>query len=166
MKLTNYMRDAFVSAAMQDVPHTAYEEQAESFGHKSVNALFAKTFPGVDKNNPDVEDWLNQRGVNMPKGLGDLYTYAPSYDCLASQPDVWAELCRLGEKQIAQNEVRHALEVKLRAVARSCNTRKQLVEALPEMEKYLPEDEPAAMRTLPVVANVIADFVNAGWPKA
>jgi hypothetical protein len=35
---------------------------------------------------------------------------------------------------------------------------------LPEFEKYLPEDEAQAVRALPVVTNVVADFVKAGWP--
>lgn len=47
----------------------------------------------------------------------------------------------------------------------ACTTRKQAAEVLPEFEKYLPEDEPKALRTLPALANVAADFVKAGWPK-
>ena len=49
--------------------------------------------------------------------------------------------------------------------ALGASTRKGLADALPEFEKYLPADEPAAVRSLPVVANVVADFVKAGWPK-
>ena len=57
------------------------------------------------------------------------------------------------------------LETKLMAAANSCTTRKALVELLPEFEKYLPADQAAACKTLPAVANIMADFVKAGWPK-
>ena len=36
---------------------------------------------------------------------------------------------------------------------------------LPEFEKYLPADEQKALRSVPVVANLVADFTKAGWPK-
>jgi hypothetical protein len=53
----------------------------------------------------------------------------------------------------------------LKSVAYACTTRKQLEEALPEFSNYLPEEEAKAARDLPVVVNVVADFVKAGWPK-
>jgi len=39
-----------------------------------------------------------------------------------------------------------------------------LTDAIQEFENYLPEDEAKAARSLPVVTNVVADFVKAGWP--
>lgn len=166
MRLTNYMRDAFVSAAMQDVPYVDYAEQAGAYARNYLKGAFSKVFPGIDMNNASVKDWLDERSVKMPPEINNIYACAPGYCCLEDEPTVWAYLISLSSKKREQDAVRHTLEAKLRAVARSCNTRKQLVDALPEMEKYLPEDEPAAMRTLPVVTNVVADFVNAGWPKA
>lgn len=64
-----------------------------------------------------------------------------------------------------QMNKRHQLQQNLLAVADSCTTRKALVAALPEFEKYLPADEQAACKTLPAIANVLSDFVKAGWPK-
>jgi hypothetical protein len=58
-----------------------------------------------------------------------------------------------------------ALREKLKACAYSVTTRKALADMLPEFAKYLPADEASANRSLPVVANVVADFVRAGWPK-
>lgn len=164
MRLTNYMRDAFVSAAMQDVPHTDYDVEAEALARAEIKGMFAEVFPNANYDDETVQSWLDKTGVCMPGGLGNLYTYAPHYECLQNR-EVWTTLEQLAQQYKDQSESRHKLEAKLRAVARSCNTRKQLVDALPEMEKYLPEDEPAAMRTRPVVTNVIADFINAGWPK-
>ena len=51
------------------------------------------------------------------------------------------------------------------AAAMSCTTRKALANLLPEFEQYLPEDTPAAIRSLPAIANIVADFSKAGWPK-
>jgi hypothetical protein len=67
-------------------------------------------------------------------------------------------------KRSLQEKARADLRSKLKSVAYSVSTRKALVAALPEFEKYLPADEAKAVRTLPVVQNVVADFVKAGWP--
>lgn len=58
-----------------------------------------------------------------------------------------------------------ALRAKLQATADAVTTRKALIDLLPEFEKYLPADESKAVASLPAVANVLSDFVKAGWPK-
>jgi hypothetical protein len=50
-------------------------------------------------------------------------------------------------------------------VAEGASTRKALVAALPEFEKYLPAEVEAPVRSLPAIANVVAEFTKAGWPK-
>jgi hypothetical protein len=80
-------------------------------------------------------------------------------------PEAQAEVDALAEKASADKAARAVLSQRLRAVAYSVSTRKALAEALPEFAKYLPADEAEAMRTVPVIANVVADFVRAGWPK-
>jgi hypothetical protein len=64
-----------------------------------------------------------------------------------------------------QVEKRKELRSKLQATADAVTTRKALIDLLPEFEKYLPADEAKAVATLPAVANVLSDFVKAGWPK-
>jgi hypothetical protein len=59
----------------------------------------------------------------------------------------------------------NALRTKLSATADAVSTRKALIDLLPEFEKYLPADESKAVASLPAVANVLSDFVKAGWPK-
>lgn len=57
------------------------------------------------------------------------------------------------------------LRKQLTAVIASCTTLKQAKEALPEFIKYLPKEPGSAIdRTLPVVGNLVADLVKAGWP--
>lgn len=165
MKLTNYMRDAFIRAAMNDVPSVDYVGQANTIASAALAAAFAKEFPGVDMEKADASGWLKHVGVKMPVNLPNLFTAAPSYECLEKDAKVWAKLCELDKLHDRQVRERNGLQEKLHAVAYSVSTRKALVAALPEFEKYLPEDEPKAIRSLPVVANVVTDFVKAGWPK-
>lgn len=165
MKLTNYMRDAFIRAAMNDVPQVDYQEQANKLAHKALDDQFHKVFPGVDRLKAGESSWLRQCGVDMPGSLKAVYTIAPHYSCLKKDEKTWAKLGEIAQKHGAQSQQRDDLERKLNAVAYSMTTRKALADALPEFAKYLPPDEPTATRMLPVVANVAAEFVKAGWPK-
>jgi hypothetical protein len=75
------------------------------------------------------------------------------------------KVAELSEKARATRQTISDLQDKLESVAKSCNTRKQLAELLPEFEKYLPADTPAAGRSVPAIANLVTDFTKAGWPK-
>lgn len=167
MKLTNTIRDAFISAAMSDVPRTDYDEEARKIAGAALDAAFKKAFPGVkiDRLTAGETGWLDKCGVNMPGDLGSLYTWTPSYRVLERDAETWAKLIELSQKAREQNDIRTSLTSKLKSVAYACTTRKALADALPEFEKYLPADQAAACRTLPAVANVVADFTKAGWPK-
>lgn len=166
MRLTNTMRDAFVRAAMQDVPSVDYDEQAQKFVREYVAAMFAKDFPGIDMNAVGEKKWLNKTSLCLPGRLKSPYMYAPDeWRLLQGDKKAWDKLEQLSEKKNSQESTRSDLESKLRSVAYSCNTRAQLLEALPEFEKYLPADDVKAIRTLPAIANVVADFAKAGWPK-
>lgn len=165
MKLTNYIRDAFITAAMQDVPQVDYAEQARAVANKAIKDAFEKDFPGLDFEKVKQIGWFSNVGIKMPNLLMNLYGPAKSWDMLEKTPKVWEKLTELSKKHGEQSEARGTLERKLRAVAYSCTTRKALAEALPEFDNYLPADEAKAIRSLPVVANVVTDFVKAGWPK-
>ena len=166
MKLTNYIRDAFITAAMQDVPRVDYSEQARAVANKAIKDAFEKDFPGLDFEKTKQSGWLPNIGIKMPNALMNLYGPAKSWDMLEKMPKVWEKLTELSRKHGDQAQARGELERKLRAVAYSCSTRKALAEALPEFTDYLPADEAKAIRSLPVVANVVTDFVKAGWPKS
>lgn len=85
---------------------------------------------------------------------------------ISLKPEALSKITVLGDEALAQKRRRKDLEAKLSAAAESCTTRKALADLLPEFAKYLPEDEAAACKTLPAVANIVADFTKAGWPKA
>lgn len=160
MKLTNYIRDAFIRAAMDDVPKVEYSEEIRKLIHAAAVAEMPPAVASAYKKHPD---WFNLAGRNIDEWS---YTYLPIpaekpfknkivFECIK-------ELIVKSQRQASQ---RDDLRRKLKGIAYGCTTRKALAEALPEFVKYLPAETGPAIRNLPVVANVVSDFVKAGWPK-
>lgn len=159
MKLTNTIRDAFVLSAMNDVPSVDYTEKIREAAVKTAASMLP----------PKVRAIWNDK---------ELRPYVATFYCYGGTS---ANLPGLNEEKVvkAVEETAEPLKVqrngqtkrhdelrnKLRSVAYSVSTHKALAEALPEFAKYLPPDEASVNRSLPVVANVVADFVKAGWPK-
>ena len=163
MKLTNTIRDAFVRAAMQDVPSTDFTEQIRA-------AVMADA---VDQLPPKVRTIYKDKALSQyvrTDWVANRLPQSVSVPCSRDQKFKLSEkaaalVADLQARKNAQDEQHTALRDRLKAVAYSVSTRKALAEALPEFEKYLPADEAAALRTVPVIANVVAEFVKAGWPK-
>lgn len=171
MKLTNTIRDAFVRAAIQDVPQIDYDEQISKLALSAVEELLPPVILKIWKD-PKLRHWLVQGhryihgvGVNVPTGeCGGRYGSLRDFPNISST--LASELDALSAKNDEQKKLISDLRSKLHAAAYSCTTRKALVELLPEFEKYLPADEVKAKREmLPAVANILADFTKAGWPK-
>lgn len=158
MRLTNYMRDAFISAAMHDVPQENFGDQMQTLLIKAaISCLPPKVRTLYD--DPATRNFVCQS--QLPHGFD--YTYVPGLGTLPVGTQ--EKYAGLKEKQKEQDTRLHGLRRQLRGVAYSARTRKALVALLPEFEKYLPADDSATCKTLPAVANVMADFVKAGWPK-
>lgn len=166
MRLNNLIRDSFVRAAMQDVPKVDHQAQAAAIVRKAVAEIFGEEFPGIDFQKAQASGWLEKRGVSLPGPLKAIYMASPRYDLLEKRKEIWDTLISIAAQSKAQTQRIEHLTGQLRSAAYACTTRKQLVEALPEFEKYLPEDEAKAVRTLPALANVAAEFIKAGWPKS
>lgn len=157
MKLTNYLRDAFVRAAMDDVPKTDYKEELRGVINKKVERL--QKIAGINN--------LDQTRLTR------LFIYVADTSYLAAgltegelvQIKNSPEVQKLITLNTEQKTKLTALQSKLESIIKGCNTRKQVVDALPEFEKYLPPEDAQALRTLPALANVLSDFVKAGWPK-
>lgn len=159
MKLTDYIRQAFVKAAMDDVPKIDYEQQCRDLLNKKRLAILKPL--GLDKAAPNR---LTKTMVYMKGSMPNMYAqgllYVESIK-LEADEDIRG-LCDLHE---AQRNARQHLENKLEGIAAGCTTRKQLVELLPEFEKYLPAEEAKPGANLPAISNLVGDFVRAGWPK-
>ena len=166
MRLTQTIKEAFVRAAMDDVPKIDYDEQARQIATKAVGALTPAALQRAIKAEPAIATWLDKNYVHFPNGLGSCCLACPTatIERIYKDPEVWGLLKDLAEKAMVQRNARHELEQKLRTAAYGCTTRKQLEAALPEFVKYLPTEETATVN-LPAIANLVTDFMAAGWPK-
>lgn len=162
MKLTNYIRDAFISSVMDDVPSVDYESQFRSAVFKAaleqMPAIVRKAWAAGH------EDWFNKESVYPVRGSWGTAIPCPDRSAFRLPADVMNTCETLGRLGTEQANARSDLRQKLHAIAYSCTTRKALAEALPEFVKYLPA-ETETSRNLPVIANVVTDFIKAGWPK-
>jgi hypothetical protein len=168
-RLNNDMREAFIEAVMADVPEIDYAEKIRSAVNKAAHAALP---PAVKKllAAEDTARFVNTCGTTLNKYDGLPEGYYVSFRLPAENSDALDKIANEHAKPFAaawteQIEARETLRAKLSAVARHCTTRKQLAEAFPEFERYLPADETAAIQNLPALANVVSDFVKAGWPK-
>ena len=168
MKLTNYDRDAFVASAMEDVPTVDYSAQAQKLWVETIKASLPVDLLNTIAKYPD---WFDANYVNLPGVLQNFCTkFCASgnrSDWGKAFPDLKTQIEELADKLRQQNESHCALRQQLRNAISLCNTLKQAEEALPEFKKYLPEDRDGdkKCRQMPVIANLVADLMNAGWPK-
>ena len=168
MKLTNLIRAAFVIGVMNDVPSKA--DNSEAIRKLVVDDMVQRLPTNVRKvwNNTSTRHFL-KTDFNSYGGISVNYPAAQQsnrWNKPALTPAIQAQVTTLQEETTQDLITRNALLTKIKAAAYGCTTRKQLVELLPEFEKYLPEDSAKATRTnLPAVANLLSEFTKAGWPK-
>lgn len=163
MKLTNSIRYAFVRSAINDVPQTDYTEKMRDLIYKD----FVNQLPTAVRKIWDKESTCGYIQTTFRTFLCVSVTIPAmrNSECKLTI-EAQKKLAELDAKSKAQDRAIRELKSKLRSVAYSCTTRKKLVELLPEFEKYLPADKRQAAKVmLPAVANVVADFTKAGWPK-
>ena len=167
MRLTETIRQAYVRAVMDDVPLVDYNEMARALVRKTFLNMMPKEVQALAAK-ADTASWLNTYWCSLPFPLSQYKGIMPgdNFSIEAKLPVVWKKLESLASDELAQRKQRNELETKLEGCARAATTRKMLADLLPEFEKYLPSDEGSICRTLPAVANVVADFAKAGWPKS
>ena len=150
IKLTNFIRDAYVEACMSDVPKPDYEalkKEAQDLLYRAMSPAVRKVFreaPNALKS--DTFSELAYRG----------------YARLILADVKWSEvLAPVLEKAGARTRVRQ----QIRSQAYACKTGKQLEEALPQFAHHVPKpDQPAAC--LPVTTRFLEDLKSLGFqPK-
>ena len=166
MRLSTSMRLAFVRAVMDDVPFVDYDEQLRQLAQKTVDGYRPAALVRALALDPNIQDWLNRdyQYIHKYQKSFCLVGSKQSLDRLNTDKDFVSAAQNLRKQQQAQLEQRSALETKLKASAQACQTRAQLAKALPEFEKYLPI-EAGNSKCLPALANLMSDFMAAGWPK-
>lgn len=165
MRLTNLHRQAFVKAALQDVPQIDYDEQIHKLIVEDAINQLPVAIQRVAQDN-QLKGWLKTVNYYPVVGLGIAlfsqdrwnHNYTPS-------KKVQVELQSLLQKRKEQRETLRQLEEKLHGVAKSVTTRKALAELLPEFEKYLPTEQAPVSKSVPAISNMVGDFIRAGWPK-
>lgn len=164
MRLTNFDRDAFINAVMDDVPSIDYQTQADKLARDGLEQSLPDDLLAVIKKYPqhfDVER------VGTPHPLNSVAVRGPfKYESLEKLPKLEAEIKKLATKAQAQKEARRDLRSKIHGAIYGCTTLKAAQERLPEFVKYLPQDRDGKITAnLPAVANLVADLTKAGWPK-
>jgi hypothetical protein len=156
MKITKYDRIAIVRAIMADVPKpnkTKRREVVQAALVKAMSPAVRKVF----KESP---------GALKTNHLGDLI-YDGTWDSRhVIVGDVTDEMVRtIVQPYVDEDDSIYAAHNKLRGAVDSCSTRKQLMDRLPEFEKYFPAEGVPVSKNLPALANVVADLSKLGWPK-
>ena len=164
MRLNKYHKTAFVESVLQDLPSTDYDEIAQKLVRDAmVERMPAKVRAVYD--DKDIRHWLRNEWVSMPGSLQNFYCLTGSN--FGEVPGELKErLLELSQLKHEQSSKKNAFSHKIRAAIDSCQTRKQALELMPEFEKYLPKDTTSTgVSNLPVINNLVAELVQAGWPK-
>lgn len=166
-RLTTYSRNAFIQAVMDDVPHVDYSEQARE---KVQKFALTKLPAGVAAALKAFPDWFDVKAyTSLPGTLSNCYVVArerSEFDkLLKADKKLWAELEAMEKANSAQSQTRQALRDKVKGLAYSCTTVSALQTRAPEFAKYIPGASAPLDRSGPVVQNIVADLVAAGWPK-
>ena len=156
MKLTKYDRLAIVKAIMADVPKPDKNKRLQEIQAAIVKAM-SPMVRKVFKETP---------GALRTYHVGDL-TYNGNWDSrIVVVGDVTDGMMDaiLKPYKDADDDL-YAAHCKLRNAIDSCTTRKALMDRLPEFEKYFPVESAPLSKSLPALANVVADLSKLGWPK-
>jgi len=171
MRLTNHMREAFVSAVMADLPVIDYEQKIRDAFMKA----HAASIPVAVKKilaDEELSSWVKREGITLSKNRGSLPRdcYISFYGMVCGDNNALQSLAKevAAPFVVAWHEqverIAH-LSKTLRCAANNCNTTTQLADAYPEFNKYLPKSEAEVTRNLPAVANLVGEFTKAGWPS-
>lgn len=161
MRLTNSIRSAFVSSVMNDVPSIDYIELMRKEANRIGRAMMPPEIAAVYDKYPK---WFKEQWAC----IGSWYGYGPFpfKDTAFRVEDIQAiqAMDRLKQLEKEQSLALSRLRNQLQQAAASATTTKALAEMFPEFAKYLPAEE-TKTRNLPAIADVVADFMKAGWPK-
>lgn len=167
MRLNKFDKDAFVTAAMDDVPKVDYDALAKKL---VIDCLKASVPVDIQNAIAKYPDWFDADHVNMPANIGDFYTTLTPrrirwMDVVTDPKDV-AKMQELAAASKAQYDERNTIERTLRSTIEGFSTLKSALAALPEFAKYLPTERDGKVdRSMPAVANLVTTMMKAGWPK-
>jgi hypothetical protein len=166
MKLTKLDRSTFIDRAMADVPVIDFRGQGESVMRKRVMAIAPIAVQNAAVRHADyivTSQLFSPVGYFQVRGAPDsIYSQESVIELIGKE--TWDEIQAFENKAREQDEMLERLEAQLRGVTNACTTLKALREALPEFVRYMPVEHEKGSN-LPALANVVTDFMKAGWPK-
>jgi len=162
MKLTNFIRDAFIRSALADVPQIDYEEKIRALLIKDAIAQLPVELRKAYLN-PATIGYINIGYSFTGAGSTSIPCNNNAKDfklSTAAQQTIDALKVKCKEQEIIMWNLRD----KIKAAAYAVTTSKLLLELLPEFDKYLPVDI-TVTKNLPAIQGILTDFIKAGWPK-
>lgn len=152
MRLTNHLRDCFIRAVGDDLPKPVSPTGA------AVQAALYELFTPAQKaafDDPGVCNYLTKDYFAYSAGGVNRYAYIVSFGNPRDELPIMKEFVEASNK-------RSAILGSLRGVAYGVTTIKALKEALPELVKYMADEEKKPTPGLPVVANLYKDLQALG----
>ena len=155
MKLSKMTKEAIVRAIWNEVPEVDHKARKVA-----IQAALVELFT------PEVKALYKTQPGALKVEYCNCLGYSGSYEdrCVTVADLTEEQINSVLDPYTEEDAARTRAKDKLKELVMGCSSRKQLVNLLPECEKYLPA-EASTDRSLPVVANVIADMTKLGWPK-
>ncbi len=156
MKIDKYVRQSIVKAIMNDVPKPDKAKRRADLQAAIVKAM-----------SPEARKLYNK----TPSALRTYHFGEIIYTGNWSSRDLVIgdvnseTLTALAKPYEDEDEAISAARCKLQGAIEGCTTRKALMTRLPEFEKYYPAEEAPMSKSVPALANVMADLSKLGWPK-
>jgi hypothetical protein len=157
MRLDKYAKQAIVKSIMADVPKPDKTKRRADLQAAIVKAM-----------SPDVRKVFK----SSPDALKTSYFGDLMYDgvhwntrdlVVGDVPD--EKLKELAKPYRDEDKAIDEARIKLQGAIEGCTTRKALMTRLPEFEKYYPAEDAPMSKSVPALANVMADLSKLGWPK-
>lgn len=163
MRLTKTHREAFVRAAMNDVPKIDYREKIQEVIQKHLENIAPPAIIKAYKD-PKTKGYFRPDWMQTTRWNNDHFYLIP-IGYAGHPPSVIEKINELKALLGKQEDEMNGLEKKLKGAIAAFSTRKAAAAAMPEFEKYLPEECEPTTKNLPALANLVADLIAAGWPK-
>jgi len=165
VRMNKAMAADFVRRVIDAVPTVDYEQKIRDEAAKLAVAILPKEIQAIAKN-PKLSQFINRRSISLD--LDDVWltvaVLCPSDDKGEEDLKRRIELvvAPIAMKLEEQREQIKDLRAKLRPIVESCSTVKALREALPEFEEFMPGGSIGQTVNLPMVTNLVSDFMKAG----
>ena len=150
MKITKYTKEAIIRSVMNDVPGIDQDKTIKAMQEAVAKAM-----------SPEVRKLFKTHPKALCTSSYGSYQYGlDSYLTLVVGDADHGEVLKPWK---VAHEARQTAKSNLTSAIESCNTLKQLMDRLPEFERYYPtEAEPT--KNLPALLHVVSDLCKLGWP--